>query len=373
MATVKRDYYETLGVRRDASEEEIRRAFRKLARQHHPDVNGSPEAEVMFKQINEAYEVLADPEKRQRYDMFGHAGVEGATGGFSTGFGPFADIFTTFFGGDLRRERTGPVRGADLRMELQIDFLEAVFGAEKQVRIPREQACSRCDGSGAEPGTTQSECATCRGAGEVTSVQNSFFGRVVNVTTCPRCGGAGRIVETPCSRCAGSGREQVTRERAITIPAGIDDGQQLRVAGEGEGGARGGTPGDLYLLVRVRPHAVFQRRGQDVVYELRVSPALAVLGGDVDVPTVDGPQSLHVPAGTQHGAILRMRGKGVPRLNGSARGDELVLVRVVMPTRLSSKERKVWEQVREASGEPERSEAEQGLLGKLRDVFQRGS
>jgi molecular chaperone DnaJ len=369
VATVKRDYYEILGVGRTASDDEIRRAFRSLARRYHPDVNKDEAAAEMFKQINEAYEVLSDPDKRQRYDMFGHAGVEGAGVGFSGGFGPFADLFATFFGGEtLRRERTGPVRGSDLRLTLEIEFLDAIFGTEKQVSVPREQACSRCDGTGAEPGTKRSQCSTCRGSGEVRSVQNSIFGRVVNVVTCPRCGGQGQIIETPCATCGGVGREQVTRELTITIPAGIDDGQQLRISAEGEGGERGGRSGDLYVLIRVRSHRVFERRGLDVVYELPMSPALAVLGGDVEVPTVDGGHTLKVPPGTQTGSVLRIRGKGVPQLGGSGRGDQLVVTRIVVPTHMSAKERKLWQELSGTAKEPERA-GEEGLLGRIRDAF----
>lgn len=368
MATVRRDYYEILGIARGASEDEIRRAFRSLARRYHPDVNKEPSAAETFKEINEAYEVLSDPDKRQRYDMFGHAGVEGAGAGFSGGFGPFADLFATFFGAETLRRSTDPARGADLRMALEVDFLEAVFGTEKQISIPRDQTCSRCSGNGAEPGSKVSRCSTCDGSGEVRSVQNSIFGRVVNVVSCPRCGGQGQMVEKPCATCGGSGREQVTRELTVTIPAGIDDGQQLRISAEGEGGERGGRSGDLYVLVRVRPHRVFERRGLDVVYELRISPALAVVGGDVEVPTVDGAHTLRVPPGTQHGSVLRIRGKGVPQLGGNGRGDQLVVTRIVVPTRMSAKERKLWQELAASAKEPERS-GEEGLFGRIRDAF----
>ncbi len=354
MATTKRDFYEVLGVSREASDEEIRRAFRRLAREYHPDVNKSDGAEERFKQVNEAYEVLSDPDKRQRYDAFGHAGVGAGDTTFATGFGPFADLFESFFGADLRRGRAGPARGSDLRMELVVDFLEAVFGAEKKVEVPREQLCARCGGSGAEPGSKVTRCERCDGSGELRAVQNTFFGRVLNTTTCPRCQGEGRMHEQPCARCGGSGRERVVKQLTITIPAGIDDGQQLRLSGEGEAGTRGGPPGNLYVLVRVRPHAVFERRGNDVIYALRISPALAVLGGAVEVPTVDGVENVTVAAGTQHGAILRLRGKGVPRLGGSSRGDQLVLVSVVVPKHLSGKERKLWQELRALSKEPER-------------------
>ncbi len=369
MATTRRDYYEILGVLRGASKEEIRRAFRRLARRHHPDVNRSPEAERAFKEVNEAYEVLSDPDKRQRYDAFGHAGLEGAGVGFQGGFGPFGDLFESFFGARRHRDPQAPIRGADLRLQIEIEFLDAVRGLERPIKVPREERCSRCEGTGAEPGTKPIACPTCGGAGEVRTVADSFFGRVVNVSTCPRCRGQGRIVESPCQRCGGSGREEITRELTLTIPAGIDDGQQLRLTGEGEAGVRGGPRGDLYVAVRVRPHAFFERRDGDVLYELRISPALAVLGGKVEVPTVDGTHQLDVPAGTQHGAVLRIRGKGMPRLGGAGRGDQLVVTRVVLPQRPSAKERALWKELREASSEPTRVEEEPTIVDRLKERF----
>lgn len=366
----KREYYEVLGVRRDATDEDIRRAFRRLARQYHPDVNKDPDAEARFKEVNEAYEVLSDPEKRERYDAFGHAGLDGiAAPDFAAGFGAFTDLFESFFGTDLRRERRGPARGADLRVELEIDLLEAVHGTEKKVRVPREQLCSRCHGERAEPGTARASCRTCGGTGEVRTVRSSLFGRIVNVATCPSCGGEGEIITTPCTQCGGTGRERVVRELSISVPAGIDDGQQLRVSGEGEAGTRGGPPGSLYVLVRVRPHPLFERRGQDLRYELRLSPALAVLGGEVEVPTVDGPERVRIPPGTQHGELLRLRGKGVPRLGGGGRGDQIVLTRILLPTKLSSRERKLWQELRSASAEPERRAEEKSFLERLKDVL----
>ncbi len=366
---MKRDFYEILGVSRDASDEEVRRAFRRLARQYHPDVNKGDGAEQRFKEINEAYEILSDPDKRQRYDAFGHAGVGAGATTFTTGFGPFADLFESFFGADLRRSSAGPARGPDLRMELEVDFLEAVFGLDKKVEVPREQLCARCGGNGAEPGSKLARCERCGGSGELRTAQNTFFGRVINSATCPRCQGEGRVQERLCARCGGSGREHAVRQLTITIPAGIDDGQQLRLSGEGEAGMRSGPPGNLYVLVRVRPHAVFERRGHEVVYELRISPVLAVLGGEVEIPTLDGLEKVNVGAGTQHGAILRLRGKGVPRLGGSGRGDQLVVVNVVVAKHLSAKERKLWQELRALSGEPERSAEETGLRDHLKDIL----
>ena len=373
MATIRRDYYEVLGVARDASDDDIRRAFRRLARQYHPDVNKSDGAERTFKEVNEAYEVLSDPEKRQRYDAFGHAGL-GAEAGFgASGFGPFADLFESFFGAATGRYREprGPVRGADLRLQVESDFLDAVRGTERPLRVAREERCARCQGSGAEPGTKSVRCGACEGSGEVRSIQNSLFGRIVNISTCLRCRGEGQTIASLCAICGGAGRESVTRELTLTIPPGIDDGQQLRLTGEGEAGLRGGPRGDLYVLMRVRPHAFFVRRDRDILYELRLSPALAVLGGDVDVPTVDGTDTLHIPAGTQHGAVLRLRGRGVPHVGGGARGDQLVITRIVVPERVSAEERKLWGELRALGKEPERVEQERSVLDRLKDALPR--
>src|SRR5438270_10328158 len=281
MAT-QTEYYALRGVARSATDEQIRSAYRKLARQYHPDVNSASDAAERFKAVTEAYEVLTDPQRRQRYDMFGS--TTGGLGDFGIG-----DLFETFFGGDLRRrEPRGPMRGADLRMEIEIELLDAVQERERVIRVPRLETCERCRGSGAEPGSATSTCATCNGRGEVRQVQQSVFGRFVNVATCPRCGGSGKTVDKLCVQCRGEGRERKEREISLTIPPGIDDGQQLRVAGEGEAGMRGGPTGDLYVLIRLREHALFKREGDDLVHVLRVSPAQAALGDDVTVPVIDG-------------------------------------------------------------------------------------
>src|SRR5438132_1629672 len=294
MAT-QTDYYVLLGVPRSASDEQIRSAYRKLARQYHPDVNSASDASERFKAITEAYEVLTDPQRRQRYDMFGS--TTGGLGDFGIG-----DLFETFFGGDLRRrEPRGPMRGADLRREIEIDLIDAVQGRERVITVPRLETCERCHGKGAEPGTSTSTCATCNGRGEVRQVQQSVFGRFVNVSTCPRCGGAGKTVDKQCTRCRGEGRERKDREIGLSIPAGIDDGQQLRVAGEGEAGMRGGPTGDLYVLIRLKEHQLFRREGDDLVHLARVSPAQAALGDEITVPTIEGPDAnLRVPGGADH-------------------------------------------------------------------------
>src|SRR3989454_9280213 len=362
MATTA-DYYALLGVSRSATDEQIRSAYRKLARQYHPDVNGAPDAAERFKQVTEAYEVLADPQRRQRYDMFGSTG---GLGDFGIG-----DLFETFFGGDLRRrEPRGPVRGADLRMEIEIDLLDAVEGRERIITVPRLETCERCKGSGAEPGSSISTCATCNGRGEVRQVQQSVFGRFVNVSTCPRCGGAGKTVDRVCARCRGEGRERRDREITLTLPAGIDDGQQLRVAGEGEAGMRSGPTGDLYVLVRLKEHALFRREGDDLVHVARVSPAQAALGAEISVPTIEGPDApLRVPPGAQHGQMVRVRGKGVPHLGSSGRGDQLVYLDVVVPRTLTREQRRLYDQLRDMEGPTSQDGDTQDFFGRIKDAM----
>ncbi len=355
------DYYEILGLRRNASDEEIRSAYRKLARRYHPDVNKASDAAERFKRITEAYEILSDPERRQRYDMFGN--------GTGTGFGDFGigDLFETFFGGDVRRrEARGPMRGADLRMEIEIDLLDAVRGGARVIAVPRLETCERCRGSGAEPGSAVSACERCGGRGEIRQVQQSVFGRFVNVSTCPRCGGVGRTVDKVCTRCRGEGREREERQVTLEVPAGIDDGQQLWVAGEGEAGMRGGPSGDLYVLVRLREHELFRREGDDLVHVLRITPAQAALGAEVEVPTMEGdPAKLRVPAGAQQGQLVRLRGKGAPHLHGSGRGDQLVYLDVAVPRSLSKEERRLYEKLREIEGAPPQNES--GVFDRLKD------
>ncbi len=356
------DHYAVLGIERNASADEIRSAYRKLARQYHPDVNRAADAAARFKEVTQAYEILSDPEKRQRYDMFGESEF-----GEMSGFG-IDDLFNTFFGGTRRRER-GPVRGADLRLQVELDLEEAVAGALKKVQVPRQETCDRCHGSGAEPGAKTSTCATCNGRGEVRQVQQSLFGRFVTVATCPRCGGAGRAVDQVCTQCRGEGRVHAEREVSVTIPAGIDDGQQIRVGGEGESGMRGGPPGDLYVLVRLREHELFRREGDDLVHVLRITPAQAALGDELSVPTIDGGSAtVKVPAGAQHGRSVRLRGKGVPRLHASGRGDQLVYLDVVIPRSLTKEERALYQKLKAIGRAPGRDE-DDGLLGKVRDAF----
>src|SRR3990170_227637 len=311
MAT-RRDYYDVLGVDRGASPEEIKRSFRRLAMQYHPDRNRSDGAEQRFKEINEAYEALSDPERRSAYDRYGHAGAEGSFGrpfeGF--GFGGFGDIFDAFFGGGTARRRA-PHRGADLRAQLSLTFEEAVFGTEKEIDISRTEMCSACKGIRAEPGTEPEKCPTCAGSGEVRRVQRSVFGQFVNVTTCDRCGGEGRVVPHPCKRCRGSGRETAQRRIEVKIPAGVDTGSQLRLTGEGELGSYGGPRGNLYILLNVRPHPYFQRDENDIIYDLPLNLAQAALGAELEVPTLDGPVTVQVKPGTQSGEIITLKNLGI--------------------------------------------------------------
>ncbi len=355
-----KDYYATLGVPRDASEDQIRSAYRKLARQYHPDVNAETDAASRFRDVTEAYEVLSDPQRRQRYDMFGS--------GDGLGFG-IDDLFNTFFGGDRRRER-GPARGADLRMQLEIDLIDTVRGGDKEILVPRLETCERCGGKGAEPGSKTSTCSTCGGRGEVRQVQQSVFGRFVNVSTCPRCGGSGTTIDKPCTQCRGEGRERKQQAVTLTIPPGIDDGQQLRVAGQGEAGTRGGPHGDLYVLIRVREHGRFRRDGDDLVHVLRISPAQAVLGEEVAVPTIeDDTAKVRIPSGAQPGSMVRIRGKGVPHLGASGRGDQLVYLDVVVPKGLSKEERSLYERLRELGGAPEQDDAERGMFDRIKEAL----
>jgi molecular chaperone DnaJ len=358
MATTERDLYEVLGVERGASDAEIKRAFRKLAQQWHPDVNAEPDAQQRFKEINDAYQVLSDPERRQRYDMFGRAGVDGGGGaggaGFE-GFGGFSDIFDAFFGGaagggSARRGRPQP--GADLRYDLRITFEEAIQGTDKEIEFRVLDRCETCHGSGAKAGTDPVTCPQCQGRGEIRSVRQTMLGQMVNVSACPRCGGEGRIVETPCETCKGDGRTERKRALRVTIPAGIDEGHQIRLTNEGEAGPRGGPAGSLYVAVHVAPHASLKRDGTELYYEASVSIAQAALGTRITVPTVDGDEEVEIKPGTQPDTEIRLRGKGAPHLRRSgSRGDLHVLVDVQVPTRLSKKQRELLEAYAKESDE----------------------
>lgn len=362
----KRDYYEVLGVERSATEVEIKRAFRNRARRFHPDVNKDPDAETRIKEINEAYGVLSDARKRAAYDRYGHTGQPG--GDPFSDLGGFADIFETFFGGGGRRGAArGPQRGTDLRYDLRLSFEEAVFGAEKEIEVPTLQPCHTCHGTGAEPGSGAQTCPKCHGSGELRRVQQSVFGQFVNVVMCDRCGGEGQIVANPCPTCRGQGRERRTKTLTVSVPAGVDRGQQIRLVGEGEIGPKGGPPGDLYIVLDVREHELFTRDGYDVYYELPLNVAQATLGADVTIPTLDGETHLHVPPGTQTGKQFALRGQGVPHLRASGRGTLYVVATVVTPTRLTGRQRELFEELGRELGHD--APDGKGLFGKVKEVF----
>ena len=366
MAERKRDYYQVLELDRQASAEDIRRAYRSLAKKYHPDVNGAADAEDRFKEINEAYAVLSDAERKAAYDRYGHAGLKGMPMDFDFGFN---DIFEQFFGfGTSRRTRQSRRRGADLRYDLTIEFEEAVFGVERTIEFNRLERCSDCDGSGAEPGTNPTPCSQCNGSGEIRQVRQTFLGSMVNVSACPVCGGSGETIESPCRNCEGRGLERKTVKRQVPIPAGVDDSTQIRIGGEGEPGANRGPNGDLYIVIHVRPHAYFRRRGDDIVLDLAVNVAQAALGAEISVPTVDGEAKLRIPSGTQSGKVLRLKGKGVPRLQRDGRGDQLVVVGVEIPRTLSADQQALFERLAESLG-TEFSIQERGLMDRVRDLL----
>jgi molecular chaperone DnaJ len=366
----KRDYYEVLGVERTADKESLKKAFRKLAQKYHPDVNKSPEAEVMFKEINEAYQVLSDDQKRAAYDRFGHEGLQGAGfGDFGGGFGDLSSIFEEIFGGfgaSSGRNRRQPRGGADLRADIRLSFEEAVFGAERELEIPRLETCERCKGSGAEPPTSPVTCATCGGTGEVRRRQQSpLFGAVITAATCPTCNGAGEVTPSPCTKCGGAKRMRVTRKINVKIPAGVDDGTRIRLAGEGEAGQLGGPPGNLYVVVAVDPHPIFTRDQFDVHLELQINIAQAALGATVKTPTLEGGQEdLDIPAGTQTGRTFRLRGQGVPRLQRSGRGDMIVTVRVMTPTNLTNEQKQLLRELAKTLGDPN-VESHKGFFDRI--------
>lgn len=348
-----RDYYEILGVPRNASPEEIKASFRRLARQYHPDVNKEDGAEEKFKEINEAYGVLSDAEKRARYDRYGKEGL-GNMGGFHDYTVDFNDIFEEIFGGfgfsTGRRSRNAPRRGRDLQMAVTLSFEEAVFGVEKEIEFQREETCSRCAGSGAEPGTTPTRCSTCGGQGEVRQVRQTFLGQMVQTSTCPTCNGRGEIISTPCKTCRASGLERKTVRKKVQIPAGVDSGTQIRLAGEGGPGINGGPNGSMFLVLDVQPHQFFKRRENDILLNLDINVAQAALGAEVEVPTLDGVEKLKIPAGTQPGKVFHLRNKGVPYLRRSGRGDQLVIVNVAVPTKLTREQRELFQKLADSLG-----------------------
>ena len=369
------DYYDLLGVARDADADTLKRAYRRLARQFHPDINKDPGAEDRFKEIGRAYEVLSDPQTRARYDQFGEAGLGGGGGMPDMGdMGGFADLFETSFsgfggaagaGGGARRR--GPRQGDDLRLDLGITFSEAVFGAEKEVQIRHLETCGTCQGSGARSASGPTSCGTCGGAGQVRRATRTPFGSFTQVAPCPTCDGSGQVIADPCPACDGQGLQQVTKKLRINIPAGVDSGTRLRVAGEGNAGQRGGPPGDLYVFLAVRPHPQLRREGTTILSEVSLNYLQAILGDTIEVETVDGPEPLEIPAGTQPGAVLTLKGKGVARLgNPVARGNHQFTVKVQLPTKLSNDERELLEQLAgHHTRKGHRTQHKSGLFGGL--------
>lgn len=345
------EYYDVLGVARDASQDEIKRAYRQLARKFHPDVSTELDAEERFKEVNAAYEVLSDPDKRSMYDRFGTDTPQGFGGfDFSGGRDPFdifAEVFGNLggFGGFGQSNRSGPQRGSDVRSALDLSFEEAVFGAEKEVDVYRQETCPVCNGSCAEPGTSSARCPECNGNGQVRRVQRTFLGSFVNITTCPRCNGKGTVVKTPCHECNGIGRVHKHRQIKVTIPAGVDDGVTMRLAGQGEPGDRGGPGGNLYITLNVKSHAYFKRNNNDIILEMQINIAQAALGDTVKVPTLDGDRQITIPPGTQSGAIFRLRGLGIPHLRSNGRGDQKIMVQVAVPIHLSSEQKELFQQL----------------------------
>jgi molecular chaperone DnaJ len=371
MAT-KQDYYEILDVPRSASKDELKKAYRRLARKYHPDVNGDQGADERFKEISEAYEVLSNDEKRAAYDRFGHEGLRGGFGGFQdfSGFGGVADIFEEFFGSMAgRRTRRGPRRGADLRYDLALDFDEAVFGVEKEIEIRRPEICPACYGSGAEPGSSPQRCANCAGSGEVRRVRQSILGSFVNVTPCPVCQGTGETIPNPCQRCHGLKQVQQARTINVKIPAGVDEGTQIRLSGEGGPGEDGGPPGNLYVVISVRKHQYFQRRGDDILLELEVNVAQAAMGDEIVIPTVDGEATLTIPPGTQSGTVFRLPARGVPHLRRSGRGDQLIITQVAIPKVLTAEQRELFQKLSQTLGKEVIPQKEKSILSQLKDAL----
>ena len=402
-----KDFYEILGVGRSASKDEIKRAYRKLAHEHHPDKGGGEAAK--FKELNQAYEVLSDDAKRAQYDQFGQTFEQARAGGGGQGFGGFSgfedfsdfmrgfgdnfsrgpysgfdfrnfsagggsafggdfgDIFSEAFGGGRQPRAGRREQGINVEMELEIDFIESVFGVTREVPVEMRDVCPKCEGTGAEAASKIGPCPKCHGQGQIVTRRNTLLGAMQNVETCDRCQGAGKIPEKECLSCAGVGAKKLERVVKVEVPAGLSDGQRLKLTGEGEVGYRGSRRGDLYVRLRVRPHSEFKRDGFDIVTEVPVSFYQAALGGKIEVKTVDGPVMLKIPAGTQNGKMLRLRARGVPQVNGRGRGDHIVIVRVVTPTKLTKKEKEIFRQLAEARGES--VDIDEGLWGKIKDSF----
>ncbi|SEF74459.1 molecular chaperone DnaJ [Caloramator fervidus] len=375
-----KDYYAILGVDRNATDEEIKKAFRKLALQYHPDRNpGNKEAEEKFKEINEAYQVLSDPQKRAQYDQFGTTDFSGqgfdfsnfgGFGGFE-GFGGFSDIFGDIFGdffGTSKKQKSGPQRGADIEYTLNLSFEEAAFGAKKDIEIFRYETCDICNGTGAKPGTSPRTCDRCHGTGQMKIERRTPFGSFVSITTCDKCRGEGKIIDTPCSVCSGRGKVRKKKIITVNIPAGVDNGMTIPLRGEGEPGVRGGPPGDLYLHINVKPHKIFKRQGSDIYCTIPVSITKAALGGEITVPTLEGEEKYNLPEGTQPGTIIRLKGKGIPKLRSNSRGDLYFEIKVEVPKKLTERQRELLKKLAEEFGETV-SEHKKSFVDKFKDAF----
>ena len=385
----ERDYYEVLGLKKGASDDEIKKAFKKMARQYHPDLHpDDKECEEKFKEINKAYEILSDPEKRQKYDQFGHAGVDpnygggGFTGGFNGGgFGDMGDIFEDIFGGIFgggsarrsgRSSVNAPRRGGDITANINISFMEACTGKKQDIKINHMEQCSECGGTGAKKGTSPQTCPECNGSGTVNITQATPFGRITNTRTCTKCGGKGKIIGSPCSRCGGTARIRVEKNISVEIPAGIDDGQILRVGGQGDSGLNGGPSGDLNVVISVRPHPIFVRDGYDVHCEIPITYTQAVLGDEITVPTIDGKVKYTIAEGTQTGTVFRLKGKGVKKLRRSDRGDQYVKVNIEVPKNLNKKQKealKNYEKTMSESSTDKHYTKRQSFFDKLNEIF----
>jgi len=377
----KRDYYDVLGVQKGCSDDELKKAYRKQAKQYHPDLNPNDKtAEAKFKEVSEAYEVLSDADKKSRYDQFGHAGVDpsygggGAGGGFGGfgGFGDVSDIFESFFGGGFGSSRAAnpnaPRRGQDIRANIIIDFMEACKGKKTEIRVNRMESCSDCHGSGAKAGTSSKTCPECKGAGTVKVGQRTPFGVISQTKTCSHCGGKGKIIETPCPKCSGQGRTRVASTREFEIPAGIDDGQTLQIKGQGDAGTNGGPNGDLNVTVTVRPDPIFERDGFDINTEIPITYTQATLGDEIVVPTIDGKVKYNIAEGTQTGTVFRLKGKGVKKLNRSDRGDQYVKVIVEVPSNLSKKQKDLLREFETSLGE-KNYEKRKTFFDKIKESF----
>lgn len=371
----KRDYYEVLGVGKEASADDIKKSYRQLARKYHPDVNKEADAEAKFKEVKEAYDVLSDDSKRATYDRFGHVdpnqGMGG--GGFSGGgdFSGFGDIFDMFFGGGGggRRDPNAPQRGNDLQYTMTVEFKEAVFGKETEITIPRTESCDTCHGSGAKPGTKPETCTVCKGSGQQEVVQNTPFGRMVNRRACTNCSGTGRVIKEKCGTCQGAGKVKRQRKINVRIPAGVDDGAQIRLSGEGEGGLRGGPSGDLYIVIRVKSHEFFEREGDDIYCEVPLTFVQAALGDEIEIPTLTEKVKLKIPAGTQTGTYFRLKGKGVPKLRGYGQGDQHVKVTVVTPTKLSDEQKDLLRQFGGETVSANEQEHHESIFERMKKAF----